>query len=51
VLTGWCLPLSQGLPFLPVVDVLREVGELDDTRLVKAALAECAAFVRVRLSG
>ena len=23
VLTGWCLPLSEGLPFLPVIDVLR----------------------------
>jgi len=46
VLTGWCLRLSQGVPFLPVVDVLRGLGELDGGRLVKAALAECAAFVR-----
>jgi len=45
VLTGWCLPLSKGLPFLPVVDVLREVGELDEGRLVKSVLGECPSFV------
>src|SRR6188472_900285 len=27
VLWGWCLRLSDGMPFLPVADVLRELSE------------------------
>jgi DNA-binding CsgD family transcriptional regulator len=45
-LSGWCLGLSEGLPFLPVVDVLRAAGDADAGRLVKAAFAECPPFVR-----
>ena len=46
VLTGWCLPMSQGLPLLPVVDLLRGFGELDKGRLLDSVLSDCPAFVR-----
>jgi AAA ATPase domain len=45
VLSGWCLPLSDGLPFLPVMEILRALGRVDDGRLVKDALAGCPPFV------
>ena len=45
VLSGWCLRLSEDLPFLPLVDVLRALGAIDDGRLVAAAVAECPLFV------
>jgi DNA-binding CsgD family transcriptional regulator len=48
--TGWCLQLSEGRPFLPVVDVLRGMAELDGGRLLKAAFADCPAFVRTDLA-
>jgi DNA-binding CsgD family transcriptional regulator/tetratricopeptide (TPR) repeat protein len=46
VLTGWCLSLSEELPFLPLVDVLRALIEREDGRLLKAALTACPGFVR-----
>ena len=46
VLAGWCLPLSQGLPLLPVVDLLRGLGGLDEGRLLDSLLSDCPAFVR-----
>jgi DNA-binding CsgD family transcriptional regulator len=49
VATGSCLPLSEGVPFLPVVDVLGELEKADEGRLLTAALAECAPFVRGEL--
>jgi predicted ATPase len=49
VLTGWCLPLSEGLPFLPVIDVLRALDQADGGRLLKDALAECPPFVRAEV--
>ena len=49
VVTGWCLPLSDGLPFLPVVDVLGALGQADDGGLLNDALAECPAFVRAEV--
>ena len=45
VLSGWCLRLSEGLPFLPVAGVLRELGAVDEGGLVKTALADCPPFV------
>ena len=45
VLTGWCLPLGGGLPFLPILDVLRALGQVEDGRLLKDALGECPPFV------
>src|SRR5262245_39697842 len=45
VLLGACLPLSEGRPFLPVVDVLRGMASVDGGQLLKAALADCPAFV------
>jgi DNA-binding CsgD family transcriptional regulator len=50
VVTGWCLPLSQGLPYLPVLDVLRALGTVDDGRLLKDALAGCPPFVRTEVA-
>jgi predicted ATPase len=29
VLTGWCMPAAEGLPLLPMIDVLRSLGERD----------------------
>ena len=46
VLIGWCLRLSDGLPFLPVIDVLRRLGELDDGRVLNVVLSRCPPFVR-----
>jgi predicted ATPase len=45
VLTGWCLSLSEDLPFLPVVDVLRALAERDDGRLLGSVLAACPGYV------
>ena len=50
VLMGGCLPLSEGRPFLPVVDVLRGMADVDRGQLLKAALADCPAFVRAELA-
>jgi DNA-binding CsgD family transcriptional regulator len=50
VLMGGCLPLSEGRPFLPIVDVLRGMADLDGGQLLKAALADCAEFVRTELA-
>jgi DNA-binding CsgD family transcriptional regulator len=49
VMTGWCLPLSEGLPFLPVLDVLQALGRADEGRLLKDALAGCPPFVRAEV--
>ena len=46
VLTGWCLSLSEDLPFLPMVDVLRALAERDEGRLLESVLAGCPAYVR-----
>jgi DNA-binding CsgD family transcriptional regulator/tetratricopeptide (TPR) repeat protein len=50
VLQGWCLQLSEGRPFLPVVDVLRGMSELEGGQLLKAALADSPVFVRTDLA-
>jgi DNA-binding CsgD family transcriptional regulator len=44
VLAGWCLSLSEDLPFLPFVDVLRMLLERDG-RLFKSVLAACPGYV------
>ncbi|MEP7020682.1 MAG: AAA family ATPase [Pseudonocardiales bacterium] len=46
VLTGWCLGLSEGLPFLPVADVLCRLGELDGGQFLNVLLSNCPPFVR-----
>lgn len=46
VLTGWCLGPTADLPLLPVIDVLRELGEVDNGGLLKSLLAACPPFVR-----
>lgn len=50
VAPGWCLPILQGLPYLPLIDALRSLAEADDGSLLKAALAQCPAFVAGELS-
>ena len=50
VLPGWCLQLSEGRPFLRIVDVLRGMSEVDGGQLLKAALADCPGFVRTDLA-
>jgi tetratricopeptide (TPR) repeat protein len=42
---GTCLPLSTGMPLLPITDVLASVYEVDGGRWLKEALAECPAYV------
>jgi len=50
VLAGGCLPLSEGRPFLPVIDVLRGMADLDGGQFLKAALADCPEFARTELA-
>ena len=50
VLRGGCLGLSGGLPFLPFLDVVRAVGDLDQGEVVEAALARCPPFVTGELA-
>ena len=38
--------MSQQLPFLPVVDLLHELGDLGDGRLLQSVLNDCPAYVR-----
>jgi DNA-binding CsgD family transcriptional regulator/tetratricopeptide (TPR) repeat protein len=49
VATGWCLPTSEGVPFLPLTDVLSTLEKVDGGRLLNDALAECPAFVRAEV--
>ena len=46
VVSGWCLPFSESVPFLPIADVLRALDNVDNGRLVTAALDHCPPFVR-----
>jgi DNA-binding CsgD family transcriptional regulator len=48
VFLGWCLPRSEGLPFLPVVDLLRSIRGREPARSAKS-LADCPPFVTVEL--
>jgi DNA-binding CsgD family transcriptional regulator len=48
VFLGWCLPRSEGLPFLPLVDLLRSIRGREPARSAKS-LADCPAFVSVEL--
>jgi DNA-binding NarL/FixJ family response regulator len=50
VLTGSCLRLCEGLPFLPILDVLRDLGDLDDGGFIESAVATCPQFVRAEVS-
>src|SRR6476646_10446314 len=46
VAPGWCLPFSDTVPFLPITDVLRALDDVDNGRLLTAALDQCPPFVR-----
>ena len=48
--TGWCLRTASELPFLPFVDVLRGLQELDDGARLVSALDRCPGFVRDALA-
>jgi AcrR family transcriptional regulator len=45
VATGHCLPLSTGVPLLPVIDVLRALHARDGGRALRAAVADCPAYM------
>jgi predicted ATPase len=47
---GGCLRTSSGLPFLPVVDIVRGLNQLRDGRDLDAALDRCPGFVREELA-
>ena len=46
VVSGWCLPYAESVPFLPVADVLGALDDVDGRRLVITALDHCPPFVR-----
>jgi predicted ATPase/DNA-binding CsgD family transcriptional regulator len=46
VVAGRCLPLSAGLPLLPVMDLLRRLSEVDDGRLWSELLQGSSESVR-----
>jgi predicted ATPase len=48
VFLGWCLPHSEGLPFLPVVDLLRGIQRYEPT-LSAQSLAASPPYVAVEL--
>ena len=48
VFTGWCLPRSEGLPFLPVVDLLRGIRRYEPA-VSAQSLADSPPFVAVEL--
>ena len=48
VFLGWCLPHSEGLPFLPVVDLLRGIRK-DEPAVSAQSLADCPPFVAAEL--
>ena len=50
VLAGWCLALSEELPFLPVVDALRALQQHDNGRVLESALAQCPPYVRFEIA-
>ncbi len=49
VLSGWCVWASAALPFLPVSDVLRQLGQVDEGRLVESVLSESPRYVRAEV--
>jgi DNA-binding CsgD family transcriptional regulator len=49
VSTGWCMP-ADGLPLLPIIDVLRTLSERDGDGLLESLAAECPGFVREEMA-
>jgi transcriptional regulator with XRE-family HTH domain len=49
VATGHCLPLSTGVPLLPVIDILRDLHARDGGQSLRAAVADCPAYMRASL--
>jgi tetratricopeptide (TPR) repeat protein len=50
VAVGHCLPLSTGVPLLPVIDVLRTLHARDDGRALRAAVDGCPPYMRASLA-
>ena len=51
IASGRCLPLSTEVPFLPIVDALRSILDLDEGQWLKEALSQCPGYVRSTLAG
>jgi predicted ATPase len=49
VLPGWCLAMSEGLPLLPVSEMLHALERAEGGTLLALALRACAKFVRGEL--
>jgi DNA-binding CsgD family transcriptional regulator/transcriptional regulator with XRE-family HTH domain len=49
MMRGECLPLADTLPLLPVAQALRELGRLEDGRLLREGLAAAPAYARVEV--
>ena len=49
--TGRCLPLSAGLPLLPIIDLLRHLSEVESGRLWKAVFAGLPESTRWEIRG
>ena len=49
VAVGHCLPLSTGVPLLPVIDVLRALHARDEGRSLRAAVVGCPAYMLASL--
>jgi predicted ATPase len=50
VLQGGCLPLTEALPLLPIVEALRGLARLEDGRLISGALAGQPGYVRQEIA-
>jgi len=50
VVSGWCLPQSHAMPFLPIVDALRSLSRVDEGKLLKQAVSMCPSFVPAELA-
>jgi tetratricopeptide (TPR) repeat protein len=45
VVSGWCLPSSDALPLVAVIDAVRGLSEVENGQLFKAVLAASPSFV------
>src|SRR4051812_26872863 len=50
VLSGHCLPLTDSVPFLPLIEALRSLGSVDGKAVLPAVLTRCAPHVRIELA-
>jgi hypothetical protein len=50
VLPGWCLAMGDGLPLLPVIEMLHALARADSGELLNVALKECPSYVRSEIA-